>query len=86
MTGSSIVRLKSILDGCVGSRVRFNIKKGRKKTPPKEGILTGTYPSIFTVNVAECKGSDRVMAFNYIDILTNHVEIFLLDSEETRIV
>lgn len=50
-----------------------------------EGVIADTYPSVFTVHV-DNKGLRRVVSFNYIDILTNYVEFFICDDEETRIV
>lgn len=85
MTVSSVTRVKGIVEGFVGQKVKFKIKKGKSKPLISEGVIAETYPSIFTVRV-ESKGLKRVVSFNYIDILTNYVELFICNENETRIV
>jgi len=85
LTVSSVTRVKGIVEGCVGQKVKFKIKKGKSKPLISEGVIAETYPSIFTVRV-ESKGLKRVVSFNYIDILTNYVELFICNENETRIV
>lgn len=85
MTVSSVTRVKELVEGCVGQKVKYKIKKGKSKTQISEGVIADTYPSVFTVYV-EKKGFKRVVSFNYIDILTNYVEFFICDEKETRIV
>ena len=80
-----MTRVKKTIDSFVGKKVKFKVMKGKSKKVFKEGIIADTYPSVFTVNV-ENKGFKRVVSFNYIDILINHVEFFICDDEETRIV
>ena len=85
MTVSPVTRVKGIVEGCVGQKVKFKVKKGKSKALVSEGVISDTYPSIFTVSV-ENKGLKRVVSFNYIDILTNYVEFFICNEDETRIV
>ena len=85
MTVSSVTRVKELVKGCVWQKVKFKIKKGKRKTQISEGVIADTYPSVFTVCV-EKKGLKRVVSFNYIDIVTNYVEFFICDEKETRIV
>lgn len=85
MTGNSVARVKGLVEGCVGQKVKFKVKKGKTRSHVNEGVILDTYPSIFTVQV-ENKGLRRMVSFNYIDILTNYVEFFICDDEETRIV
>lgn len=81
---SSVTRVKGAVEGCVGKRVKFKIKKGKSRSQFSEGVILDTYPSIFTVFI-EKKDFSRVVSFNYIDILTNNVEFFVCDDKETRI-
>jgi uncharacterized protein Veg len=74
-----------MVEGCVGQKVKFKEKKGKSRSQMHEGVIADTYPSIFTVYV-HSKGIRRIVSFNYIDILTNYVEIFICDDKETRIV
>lgn len=84
MAASSVTKVKGAIEDCVGKRVKFKIKKGKSRSQFSEGIILDTYPSIFTVFV-EKKDFKRVVSFNYIDILTNNVEFFICNEEETRI-
>lgn len=85
MAISSVTRVKGIVEDCVGKKVKFKVKKGKTRSQFSEGVILDTYPSIFTVYV-EKKDFKRIVSFNYIDILTNYVEFFICDDEETRIV
>lgn len=85
LAGNSVARVKGLVEGCVGQKVKFKVRKGKSRSQISEGIIAGTYPSVFTVHV-ENRGLKRVVSFNYIDILTNHVEFFICDEEETKIV
>ncbi len=81
---SSVTKVKGAVEDCVGKKVKFKIKKGKSRSQFSEGIILDTYPSIFTVFI-EKKDFKRVVSFNYIDILTNNVEFFVCDEEETKI-
>lgn len=85
MTISSVARVKDLVEGCVGQKVKFKVRKGKSRSQINEGVIADTYPSVFTVHV-DNKGIRRVVSFNYIDIITNYVEFFICDDEETRIV
>lgn len=81
---SSVTKVKGAVEGCIGKKVKFKVKKGKSRSQFSEGIILDTYPSIFTVFI-EKKDFKRVVSFNYIDILTNNVEFFICDDKETRI-
>ncbi len=85
MTANSVARVKGLVEGCVGQKVKFKVRKGKTRSHISEGVIADTYPSVFTVHV-DNKGLRRVVSFNYIDILTNYVEFFICDEEETKIV
>lgn len=85
MTVNSVARVKGLVEGCVGRKVKFKVRKGKSRSQINVGVIADTYPSVFTVHV-DNKGLRRVMSFNYIDIVTNYVEFFICDDEETRIV
>jgi uncharacterized protein Veg len=85
LTSKSVSKVKNMVEDCIGQKVRFKQKKGKNRSLITEGIIGDTYPSIFTVLV-ENKGVKRVMSFNYIDVITNYVEIFIDDDENTRII
>ncbi len=84
LPASSVARVKGAVEGCVGKKVRFKLKKGKSRSHFCEGIILDTYPSIFTVFI-EKKDYKRIVSFNYIDILTNNVEFYICDDKDTRI-
>ncbi|MEG2650683.1 MAG: Veg family protein [Eubacterium sp.] len=55
--------------------------RAKKKLYHKEGVIEGTYPSIFTVKVKEEKRAPQRLSFSYSDVLTRSVKIDLLDTE-----
>jgi len=81
----SIERVKKLVEECVGQKIKFKLKKGKKAAVITEGVITDVYPSVFTVQF-ESKGLKRIVSFNYIDIVTNNVEFFKCDENETKIV
>jgi uncharacterized protein Veg len=81
---SPVKKVKGAVEECVGKKVKFKIKKGKSRSQFSEGVILDTYPSIFTVFVEKC-GHNRIVSFNYIDILTNNVEFYVCDDAETRI-
>lgn len=85
MTSKSVLRVKEMVESSVGERIKFKVRKGKNRSQMSEGIIAETYPAIFTVHVHN-KDFKRVISFNYIDVLTNYVEVFLCDEEQTRIV
>ncbi|MDF2676764.1 MAG: hypothetical protein K0Q97_1074 [Bacillota bacterium] len=85
MASTSVSRVKGIVESCVGKKVKFKVRKGKSRSLICEGVISDTYPAVFTVSV-DNRGLKRVLSFNYIDILTNYVEFFLCNDEETRII
>ena len=74
-----LLRIKSVLEGNVGQKVRLTLKRGGRKAVVRQGIIEGTFPSIFTVkldNTAEdFSSSIRRVSYSYTDILTKSIEV-----------
>lgn len=85
MAANSVARVKGLVEGCVGQKVKFKVKKGKSRSQVNLGVIADTYPSVFTVHV-ENRGLRRVVSFNYIDIITNNVEFHICNEDETQIV
>lgn len=85
MATNSVARVKGLVEGCVGQKVKFKVKKGKSRSQVNLGVIADTYPSVFTVHV-ENRGLRRVVSFNYIDIITNYVEFYVCNENETQIV
>jgi len=85
LTSKSLLRVKEMVESSVGQKVKFKVRKGKNKAQMSEGIIAETYPSIFIVH-EQNKDFKRMTSFNYVDVLTNYVEVFLCDECQTRIV
>ena len=84
MVSKSVLSIRSSVEDSIGENIVFKVKKGKSKALFHEGVIAHAYPSVFTVYV-EKRGLRRIMSFNYIDLLTNYVEMFLCDEEQTKI-
>ena len=62
----------------IGKKVWVKAKRGRSKSLVNEGILGDSYPSVFTI-VVEKEGEPGILSYTYGDILTNHLELRVLD-------
>ena len=62
----------------VGSRVKIRSNRGRHKVEIVEGIISQTYPSIFTIQLVDCVDEGtKTMSVSYADILTKEVQLML---------
>ena len=77
----TLKEIKRDMDNYVGKKIRLKANKGRKKTYVKEGVLEQTYPNIFVIRVNDDMPSRRRISFSYADVLTETVEIVLLEEE-----
>lgn len=59
---------------CIGQRVRLTTNKGKKKVLTKEGVIESASSNLFTVKFEDEQSSSRT-SYNYIDVLTNAVEV-----------
>lgn len=67
-----------------GKTVRLKANRGRRRTFVREGILEQVYPNIFVVKVTESPEFTRRLSYSYSDLLTETVELTLLQSDEPR--
>ncbi|MBO5363934.1 MAG: Veg family protein [Clostridia bacterium] len=85
MMQNDLVKIKSDLADNIGSKVRLTAKKGRKQTVTREGVIEGTYPSVFTVKLdvdEDFMASERRVSYSYADVLTKTVELIICDPED----
>ena len=76
---SDVMHVRKDIQRIIGSKVRLETNKGRHKSVTTKGIVSNVYPSIFTVQLSDSSGADRKLSFSYTDVLTNAVEITLVD-------
>ena len=66
-------KIKSSLADNVGHKVRLTARHGRKQTVTREGVIEGTYNSIFIVKLDPPDSVDvgeRRVSYSYTDVLT----------------
>ncbi len=61
-----------------GRAVTVKSNNGRQKIKRFDGIITDAYPSVFTVMLKNSK-SGALKTYSYVDLITNSVELFLVD-------
>lgn len=62
----------------VGRKVLVKSNRGRNKYDIEEGIICGTYPSVFLVQIKDTYNDCmRLKSFSYTDVLTKDVELEL---------
>ncbi|SHF13235.1 Uncharacterized protein Veg [Caldanaerobius fijiensis DSM 17918] len=78
---SALIAIKKDIDSHIGERVKLKTNGGRKKTVIREGILEKTYPCIFVIKL-DSPGLTRRVTFSYSDILTETIEITLINDNK----
>ena len=74
----SLQKIKQDIDNYIGQRVCVKANIGRNKFEEKEGIISETYPNIFSV--LDSKTSNN-LCYSYTDLLTNTLELSLLNGD-----
>jgi uncharacterized protein Veg len=77
-----VSRIRSDLQGLMGTRMRLRANMGRSKIVEREGVLEQTHPSLFVVKVDEKRDRTARVSYSYVDILTGTVELTHPDSGE----
>ena len=70
----TLENIRSYLETCIGKSISIRTDLGRKKSFQAEGVLTKTYPNVFTVNLDQSNAVRR-RSYAYVDILTRQVEL-----------
>lgn len=75
-------RIRTDLEGLMGTRMRLRANMGRSKILEREGILEQTHPSLFVVRVEEKRDRTARVSYSYVDVLTGTVELSHCESGE----
>ena len=59
-----------------GSRIRVRANLGRSRVVERQGTLIGVHPALFVVEVDERRGRKARQSYQYVDVLTNTVELY----------
>lgn len=79
----TLVEIKQGLEEYLGKRIRVKANGGRKKTIERYGTLSETYPSVFIVELDQEENAFERVSYSYADVLTETVELSLLEDGET---
>ncbi|MBD7986048.1 Veg family protein [Sporosarcina sp. Sa2YVA2] len=75
----TLADIKKSLDDHLGKRLHLRANGGRKKTIEREGVLRETYRAVFVVELDQDENAFERVSYSYADILTEAVEITVLD-------
>ena len=76
MINKEIEVIKRKIEELIGTVVRFETNKGRKKVAAREGIIEKAYPNLFTVRIKDKFNKGRTISYTYSDVLKHNVLIF----------
>lgn len=77
----SLDKIRSNVENYVGRKVKLKANKGRKKIIERDGIIESVYPSVFIVKIDGGYNTSRRVSYSYSDILTETVQITVMDRE-----
>ncbi len=78
MRQADVNQVRRVLGNYVGQKVRVRANMGRHKFDVSEGVISETYPSIFTIKVDSGIGTrHNFVSYSYTDILTKNVQLTL---------
>ena len=70
---ATIESVRKKLEDIMGSEVKMQVNKGRKKIVKFDAKLVSTYPSVFTVFVQNSSEPER--SYSYTEVLCGNVKI-----------
>lgn len=74
MQGKDVLAsIKNEIERHVGEKVTLKANGGRKKVFVKDGVIEGTYPSIFIIRLGN--DTQRRVSYSYSDVLTKTVQL-----------
>ena len=75
----TLADIKKLLDSHLGKRLHLKVNGGRRRTIERTGVLSETYRAVFVVELDQEESSFERVSYSYADILTDAVEITVLD-------
>ena len=82
----TLADIKKSLDCHLGKRLQLKANGGRKKTIERAGILRETYNAVFVIDLDQDENAFERVSYSYTDILTEAVEITIVDEMESLVV
>lgn len=77
----SLDKIRANVENYVGRKIKLRANKGRKKIVERDGVIEGVYPSVFVVKINGGYNTSRRVSYSYSDILTETVQITVMDRE-----
>lgn len=78
MQEAELENIRSNIESNLGRRVWLKSNRGRSRSVENEGVLSSTFSSVFTVAI-DSPTQPRMISYTYGDILTNNLEMKLID-------
>lgn len=78
-TRETLTVIKRNVENCLGQKVSLRTNKGKRKVNVREGVIEDVFPSVFIVRIEDGLNTSRTVSYSYSDILTETVEVTLLD-------
>ncbi len=76
---NSLLEVKKHMEGCIGQEIYVKANLGRNKQIEKKGTIDGVFSNLFVIKEQD---TEHKMSYTYADILTNNLEITMLDTGE----
>lgn len=73
-TNLTLNEIKLQIEKIKGQSVKMLVNRGRKKTEKLEGVVQNLYPSVFTVEIKDLKGSN-IVSYSYTEVLCGFVKL-----------
>ncbi len=77
----TLADIKKLLDSHLGKRLHLKVNGGRRRTIERTGVLSETYRAVFVVELDQEENSFERVSYSYADILTDAVEISIIDGD-----
>ena len=74
--------IREELVGLRGQRIKVRANMGRSRIVERTGTLVGAHPSLFVIEVKERRGRRARQSYQYVDVLTNTVELYDVNTGE----
>lgn len=77
--------IRAIIKENLQKRVYIESQKAKKKHYSRPGILSEAYSNIFVIELEETTGHVVRLSYSYIDLLTNHIQVVVLDEQDAPV-
>ena len=75
-------KIRNELAGLEGKRIKVKANMGRSRIVERTGTLVAVHPALFVVEVEERRGRRARQSYQYVDVLTETVEIYDVNTGE----